>query len=411
MAAYLLSTLLLLNLIASGVYLLFRGLLILAKDHINERFRYLGCIAILLLFLIPFYQILPSASEGKIQVSAEAAASEYISVTEDSFLQDDFSTGDTAFPLSAGAQKMLVIFWLLGTSVLGFWYLFTFQHFRRKLCQGNPAPVCDELQQLAEQCARTCGVRQKPILRALPEIQGPMLVGFLRPIIAVPVDGLPLSGASLILTHELVHFKRRDLWWKLLGVVSRSIHWFNPIVWILGRELEFYAETACDAEVVQNLDHNARKHYGYLLISYIPSQHNRKPMLGISFTPARNKLQRRLSIMLNGNKSKKLITSAIVCVLAASSLTLSAFAAENQPRIPQVPSSNDSFSRQIQLDTPSAQAIDPNNAWGTENNSFDGRYCRRDGSMRNRRYLGRQGAGNFQRGCSNNNFCIFNNRT
>lgn len=59
MVDYLLTTLLFLNLIASSIYLLFKGLLFLAKDRIDERFRYIGCIAVMLMFLIPFYQVLP----------------------------------------------------------------------------------------------------------------------------------------------------------------------------------------------------------------------------------------------------------------------------------------------------------------------------------------------------------------
>ena len=55
MVCYLLSTLFFLNLIASSVYLLFKALLIWAKKGVNERFRYIGCIAVMVLFLIPFY--------------------------------------------------------------------------------------------------------------------------------------------------------------------------------------------------------------------------------------------------------------------------------------------------------------------------------------------------------------------
>ncbi len=409
MAAYLLNTLLLLTLIAGSTYLLLKGLLALAKDHINERFRYMGCIAMLLLFLLPFYQLFPAASMA--QRSHEAAC---ISALTDPAA--DLSTAGSAkppiFSLSADTQQVLLTVWLLGAVLLGAWYLLTFRHFRRKLFQGTPTAVCDALQQLAEQCARECGVRQKPILRALPEIQGPMLIGFFQPIIAVPANGLPLDGAALILTHELIHFKRHDLWWKVLGVVVRCIHWFDPLVWLLARELEFYAETSCDAQVVAHLDHDARKRYGYLLISYIPSQHDLKPMPGISFTPARRKLQRRLSIMLNGNRSKKLITSVVVGVLAASSLTLSAFAAENQPRIPL--SSDESA--QFQQEIP-AQAIDPNNR--TENRGYDNGYCRRDGSMPNGRNCRRDGSmrsgrschgGNSQRGYANNNFAASGTR-
>lgn len=40
MVSYLLSTLFFLNLIASSVYLVFKALLVWAKNGVNERFRY-----------------------------------------------------------------------------------------------------------------------------------------------------------------------------------------------------------------------------------------------------------------------------------------------------------------------------------------------------------------------------------
>ena len=65
MVYYLLSTLFFLNLIASSVYLLFKALLVWAKNGVNERFRYIGCIAVMVLFLIPFYQAFKQADTWK----------------------------------------------------------------------------------------------------------------------------------------------------------------------------------------------------------------------------------------------------------------------------------------------------------------------------------------------------------
>ena len=65
MVTYLLSTLFFLNLIASSMYLLLKALLVWVKNGVNERFRYIGCIAVMVLFLIPFYQALPISSATK----------------------------------------------------------------------------------------------------------------------------------------------------------------------------------------------------------------------------------------------------------------------------------------------------------------------------------------------------------
>lgn len=231
------------------------------------------------------------------------------------------------------------------------------------------------LKQLAEQIAREQGIRHLPVIKVLPDIQGPMMVGFFRPLIVLPSDRLSLPDAALILKHELVHFKRRDLWWKLLAVVLQCIHWFNPLVWMLCRDFNFFAETSCDEQVVKNLEHDHRKRYGMLLISYVQLHPNFKSAAGIYFSSANKKMKVRISVMLNGSKSKKLVTTAVVCVFAASCFTLSAFAAQTQKNVPSpvdgmVTDKNDpSFdfpqmlTGEMKKEIPFAEKINPDDGW------------------------------------------------
>ncbi len=410
MAAYVLDTLLFLNLIASGVYLLSKGVLFWAKDRVDERFRYWICLAVMLLFLLPFYQLLPrpaAQSDRDFTVRDDIRAAGDLAFEEPYSPEEDLAVKDTppdspAVRLPTPPNGRLAL-WAAGAAVLLLWHGVTFVHFRRRVSFRHGRPVSAELQQVAIACAKECGLRQTPILRVLPNVHGPMMIGFLKPIIAMPIEELPPDDAALILQHELIHFKRRDLWWKLLGILVRSIHWFNPLVWMLGRDLEFYTETSCDAEVVRNLDHAARKQYGHLLLSYVRLQHLCKPMPGLSFPPARNKVKRRISLMLNGTKSKKLILAAIVCIFAVSSVTLSAYAADHQRRNPR--KTDDLLIQQTDTvrdaaaydgnrqETP--ENTDDSNDWTGRSDTADRRYCQESDtcSVRHRRNCDGRGYG------------------
>ena len=340
MVVYLLTTLIFLNLIASSVYLLLKGLLFWAKDRIDERFRYIGCIAVMLLFLIPFYQVLPVPSAYNTSTFDENRQEEIsVIIPTESFQAQKNFTNETNeirhknLHLDLWMQKSILTIWAVGSAVLALWHLSTLLVFRWRLSKRQTEPVSIELQQMANLCAKEYGLRQMPSLRVLPDVQGPMLIGFIKPIIVVPANNLPLADASMILKHEIVHFKRHDLWWKLLGVIIQTVHWFNPIVWLLCKDFEFCAETSCDAEVVKNFDHDERKRYGYLLISYVQLQQTLRSVPGVSFTPAQNKLKRRITVMLKGNKSQKVIAVALICMLAVSSLAVSAFAANHANQI------------------------------------------------------------------------------
>lgn len=92
------------------------------------------------------------------------------------------------------------------------------------------------------------------------------LLGYWKPRIYLPAD-LPHQDRELILCHERAHKSRADQWWKLLGLVCLSVHWFNPLVWLgywlMCRDIE----DACDEKVISNLDLPQRKNYSLALLN------------------------------------------------------------------------------------------------------------------------------------------------
>ena len=58
-----------------------------------------------------------------------------------------------------------------------------------------------------------------------------MMTGFVKPRILLPDADFTTDELRLILKHELVHYKRRDLWYKGLVLAANAIHWFNPAVY------------------------------------------------------------------------------------------------------------------------------------------------------------------------------------
>ena len=63
----------------------------------------------------------------------------------------------------------------------------------------------------------------------------------------------------MIFRHELIHWRRKDLWYKLLLLAARSIHWFNPLVWRMAKRAERDLEISCDSMAVQGRDAAYRK--------------------------------------------------------------------------------------------------------------------------------------------------------
>ena len=92
------------------------------------------------------------------------------------------------------------------------------------------------------------------------------VLGFMPPKIYLPV-GLTDREKAFIYDHENTHIARHDHWFKLLGYLVLSIHWFNPLVWLGYHLLCRDMELACDEHVVRDMTLPERKAYSAALLS------------------------------------------------------------------------------------------------------------------------------------------------
>lgn len=97
-------------------------------------------------------------------------------------------------------------------------------------------------------------------------IKTPFILGVFKPKIYLPSD-IPDEEKEYVLAHEKAHLIRRDHWWKPLGFVLLSLHWFNPLMWVayilLCRDIEF----ACDEKVIKSLGEEGKKPYSEALLN------------------------------------------------------------------------------------------------------------------------------------------------
>ncbi len=90
-------------------------------------------------------------------------------------------------------------------------------------------------------------------LRLSYEIETPLAIGFGRPVILIPTDLATQSGLHAIedlVVHEHAHIERYDDYTNLLQRVVERLLWFNPFVWIVGRQMSLEREIAADDAVV-----------------------------------------------------------------------------------------------------------------------------------------------------------------
>lgn len=334
MAANLFLTTALLSITGSTAYILLKLLTVASGGRLSQNWRYRSITAVSLLFVLPLHRLwalipVPNRALPAIIAAGSDMGPAYLPSALPGVaelpLQTEPSNGGTVD--WAHMLEWAAALWLLVAVALILWNAWRLLHYRRQFEQASNE-VNGHLQQIAQEAARLTGVTGEVRLLASPLVQSPMLVGFFRPTIVLPSEHLPDSDAQFILTHELTHFRRGDLWKKFLVNMIQCIHWFNPIVCLLNRDFAYWLETSCDEDVVSSLNYAQRKEYGYLLINYAPATRHVGPRLYVSFTSCRYKLKRRISIMMNSNKkSRSLLGLLLAFALIVGCLATTAMAA------------------------------------------------------------------------------------
>lgn len=86
-------------------------------------------------------------------------------------------------------------------------------------------------------------------------IQVPVMIGFLKPVILLPVamfNNLTAEQLEAILLHELAHIKRNDYLLNIFQSIVETILFFNPFVWWISKNIRLEREHCCDDLVLTN---------------------------------------------------------------------------------------------------------------------------------------------------------------
>ena len=155
----------------------------------------------------------------------------------------------------------------------------------------------------------------------------PMLIGLFRPMIVLPDRIYTDAQLRAILPHELTHMRRRDILVKWLTVVTCAIHWFNPFVWIIHREIVRACELSCDEAVIRNLDAHGKQEYGETLIYVAADIKTPHAVLSTTMCEEKKALKERLGAIMKNKKNTRnavIFSAVLIFAAAGTSIVLSA---------------------------------------------------------------------------------------
>ena len=211
------------------------------------------------------------------------------------YLGDRYFEGVTV-PTNNGNNVMtiLTIVWIIGILLLATYTVISYWRLNRKV---------------------DTAVRYKDNIFQSENVSSPFVLGLIKPRIYLPfkLDGQDMEH---VVAHEQAHIRRKDHWWKPLGFLLLTIHWFNPLMWLAYVLLCRDIELACDEKVIKGLGNEQRADYTQALVA---CSVNRRMIAACPLAFGEVGVKERVKSVMNYKKPAfwVIILAVIACVIVA----------------------------------------------------------------------------------------------
>ena len=193
----------------------------------------------------------PSTGSGSLRATSRSEAVPYGSSTT------GLPTGAVSWP------QLLVMLWF-AVLLLHAGRLLQAHRLLRAIVKRSVIWHGEETRELAERV----GLARPPQLRLSSEIDTPQVCGLRNPIVLVPAETMATfttEERAMVLCHELMHLRRRDLALGWVPVCAERLFFFHPLARLAARRYVDARETACDTAAVRALGVSPA-HYGRMLV-------------------------------------------------------------------------------------------------------------------------------------------------
>ncbi len=229
-------------------------LLLIISPFLNKRYsakcRYFIWLALALRLVVPFRFEMTKAlvnipvTNHTVVFKAEGVP---VTIMNDSYIERGVASHESAdYAPIISLNDLFTILWIIGAVSFFAYHIINYIDFKKKI-----KPYLKSIDKNIYECSK---------------IKSPMMIGFFKPTILLPCMEYTNEELAVIIKHEMTHFKRGDIWCKLLLIAANSMHWFNPLVYFMRRQANRDLEYSCDDAVVKDCDINYRKTYSMAIL-------------------------------------------------------------------------------------------------------------------------------------------------
>jgi len=215
----------------------------------SPNLRYvLGCLALAAMVMAPLVTWCLMSPSDPVAVAAQPAG-RAVSAVPAVIIALPASLSSTISDARAGQfLSWVVVIWLAGAlafwvRLMGGWIVAA----RMRSTLVRPAPP--EWRRILDHLSARIGLSRPVRLLVSALVQVPTVVGWLRPVVLVPVGalaGLPAEQMEALLIHELAHIRRHDYLVNILQSVAEALLFYHPAVWWVSGHIRAEREMCCD---------------------------------------------------------------------------------------------------------------------------------------------------------------------
>lgn len=229
---------------------------------------------------------------------------------------------------SSGFSPLLIaaVIWIGGTIAVFAYQLFMHYRFIKAVNRWGEKLETPKILAILENEQRETGVVSEVFVYQCQFITSPLLLGLRKPKILLPDMELSQDELSMIIRHELIHFRRKDILVKFIILLATALHWYNPVIWFASKAISLQCEISCDNETMINTDMEQRQQYSETLIGVI-RQAKPQTALATNFYCSKESLKSRI-ISIMDTHVKNFGTVLVVAMTIFTLSTGMAFASQ-----------------------------------------------------------------------------------
>jgi len=288
----------------------------ITRKVFSANWHYYIWLCVILVMMLPLRINLPETEQKTFFIETqpneiiEIETNEITSVY-DKVLEEEPSEIEPVLSIKNFVAENIELFsyiWLIGLILFLSTKIIAYIVFNVKIHKNSEICDCPKVSEYTKRKIKT---------RVSNKICSPLMVGIIRPTLILPKREMTEEQLHNILLHETTHLKRNDILYKWIVSIVKCIHWFNPVIYFIARQVNAECEISCDMAVIKKMSNTEEKSYIETILSLLTNNNKKTIPLTTGMAGDKNTLKKRFTMIKNKIKiSRKVaIISGVLAII------------------------------------------------------------------------------------------------